>query len=236
MNRFRLALIGAGLFIAGLVLWQPVSATILSTQAQIGITVVVNVTPSPAPSVGYVPTSNGLEPVIASATLRRISGAPDRVFHAESIQFDPGSTLVAQAQKPLLVQAEVTPNPNATLLYSNQNAVTVNAVAGTSAQVACAFTVTVDTTKEWELEEGVSTDFATGFPGGDLSNDTYAQSATPKPTSTPYLVYADDGGAWQLLASGTAVTTYCVTITINVPAATVAGTYTTNVIYTLLST
>jgi len=235
MNRFRLALVAAGIFVLGIVLVQPVKATISSLQSQIAITIVVNVTPSP---IAYdpvaAPAARNTQPVITSSlALRAGPPALRREFAAESLQFEPGSTVVAQAQSPLLVQAEVTPNPKATLLYSNGGSVVINAIAGSTVQVPCAFTVTVDTTSSWSLDEGLSSDFASDFSGTTLANDTFVNSATPLPTSTPYVVYADDGSKWSLAASGDKMTTYCVTLTLTVPGSIPGGTYSSNAVYSL---
>jgi hypothetical protein len=252
MKRFQFLLIVAGFAILALVLAQPVKATIATQQAQIGFTIIVNVTPSPMPSATPTPPllgyalqqaqSTGGRPSIGSLSLRRVTPDLARSFHAESLQFEGGSTLVAQAQvqHSVLVQAEVTPNPKATILYtqvggSGGSSVTLNQVAGTTEQYACAFTVTVDMVTAWSLEQGLSADFASGFPGKDLANDTYKNSATPLPTSTPYVVYPDDGSEWSLMATGSAMTTYCVTLTLTIPGTTEEGTYSTNAIYTLFN-
>lgn len=240
MSRLRIALIAAAFVVAGLVLWQPARATLLTQQAQIGVTVIVNVTPSPvayAPNSGRGVAATGVsaKKIVAKMSVVREALISKHEFEAQSLQFDEsGPLVVAQVQKPLLVQAEVSPNPNATLLYSNYPTVTVSAVAGTTVQVPCAFTVTVDSKTAWELEEGLSSDFSSDFPGDDLGNNTYV--STPKPTSTPYSVYADNGGKWTELGSGSGATTYCVTLTVTVPSTAAAGTYSSNVIYTLMTT
>ncbi len=248
MKRFQFFLIVAGFAILALVLAQPVKATIATQQAQIGFTIIVNVTPSPMPTgtgLAYAPqqaTATSERPSIGSLSLRRIMPDLARGFRAENLQFDGGSTLVAQAQvqHSVLMQAEVTPNPKATILYtdvggSGGSSVTLNQTAGTTAQYPCAFTVTVDMTTAWSLEQGLAADFAAGFPGKDLANDTYKNSATPLPTSTPYVVYPDDGSEWSLMATGSSMTTYCVTLTLTVPGTTDEGTYSTNAIYTLFN-
>lgn len=235
MNRLRFLLILAGFAVLSLVLAQPVQATIETLQSQIGITIIVNVTPSPiAYAPHQAPVGSGIGEITAKMSLRRATPALNRVFEAQSLHFNQTSPLVvaqSQIQKPLLVQAEVSPNPNATLLYSNNSSVVINATAGTTVQVPCAFEVTVSTTKAWTLYDGVSNDFASTFPGQDLGNNTYV--STPKPTSTPYVVYADDGNAWTVLSTGSAITTYCVSLTLTVPGTVTAGTYSSNAIYTL---
>jgi hypothetical protein len=250
MKRFKFFLIVAGFAILALVLAQPVKATIATQQAQIGFTIIVNVTPSPMPTPTPLLLGDARQqaqpasgrPSIGTVSLRRITPDLARSFHAENLQFEGGATLVAQAQvqHSVLVQAEVTPNPKATILYtdvggSGGSSVTLNQIAGTTEQYACAFTVTVDMTTAWSLEQGLSADFAAGFPGKDLANNTYKNSATPMPTSTPYVVYPDDGSEWSLMATGSSMTTYCVTLTLTIPGTTDEGTYSTNAIYTLFN-
>ena len=238
MTRFRLLLAAFGVMVLSLVLLQPVRATIASQQAQIGVTIVVPVSGTP---VAYDPheapaSSRGITSAIA---LRRITPAMASEFEAQSLHLEHDSTLIAQAQvqNSVLVQAEVTPNPKATILYSNYPSYTFNpgVAPGSTVQAACAFTVTVDMTSTWSLEEGLTSNFSSTWPGNDLSNDTYKNSATPQPTSTPYVVYATDGSEWSLLGTGTTETTYCVTLTITVPASITDGTYSTNAIFTLFN-
>jgi hypothetical protein len=238
MKRAQLLLVALGLAILAIVLTQPVKATIQTQQAQLVVNVVVQVAGTP---VGYVPHQAPVQAggmAIASA-LRRAAPSIQRAFSAEGLHFTGDSTLVAQAQvqHSVLVQAEVTPNPKGTILISNVPNVTITAAPGQTVKVTppCALTVTVNMTTAWSLEEGVTSDFSSGFPGKDLANDTYLHATTPKPTSTPYIVYADDGSVWSGLASGTAITTYCVDLTVTVPASVTDGTYVTNAIYTLFN-
>jgi hypothetical protein len=249
MKRLQLLLIPAGFVMLALVLAQPVKATISTQQAQIAFTIVVDVlapTASPTPLLlGYVPRqapATGARPAISAVSFRHITPDLEHGFHAENLQFEGESMLVAQAQvqHSVLVQAEVTPNPKATILYtdvagSSSTSVTITQTAGTTEQWPCIFTVTVDMLSTWILDEGISNDFDTAWSGKDLANDTYVQAATPKPTSTPYVVYADDGKVWSQAATGTTKTTYCVTLTLTVPLATTAGDYSTNAIYTLFN-
>jgi hypothetical protein len=114
-----------------------------------------------------------------------------------------------------------------------------NATVGETTQYPCAFYVIVDMNSTWSLEEGLASEMTSGtegtFPGKDVANDTYISSATPKPTSTPYVVYPDDGKQWSLLGSGTSMTTYCVTLTVTVPEGTPVNTYSSNAVYTLFN-
>jgi hypothetical protein len=236
MKRLQLLVIAVGVVVLALVFAQPVKATIQTQQAQIAINIVVQVSGTP---VGYVPhqAPAGGQPIVSSIALRRATPALQRAFRAEALQFDPAVVAQAQVQKPLLVQAEVTPNPKATILISNSPSVTIPAAPGQTVTLvpACSLTVTVNMTTAWSLEEGITSDFASGFPGKDLANDTYKNSATPQPKATPYIVYADDGKVWSGLASGTTITTYCVDLTVTVPVTVPDGTYVTNAVYTLFN-
>ncbi|MGC2131369.1 MAG: hypothetical protein WA629_14890 [Candidatus Aquilonibacter sp.] len=250
MKRAQLLLAALAIGILALVLTQPVKATIASQQQQIGMLIIVVVSPNP---LGYVPhqapAGNAAPAVVSSLSRHRVTPSLARGFQAEGLHFEQGSsTLVAQAQvqHSVLMQAEVTPNPKATILYTQEplgtpaNSVTLNATAGTTTQYPCAFYVIVDMNTTWSLEEGLASEMTASsggstFPGKDVANNTYISSATPKPTSTPYVVYPDDGKSWSLLGSGTSMTTYCVTLTITVPAETPATTYSDNAIYTLFN-
>ncbi len=239
MKRAQLLLVVLGLAILGIVLTQPVKATIQTQQAQILLNLTVQVSGTP---VGYVPHQASGQMTIASA-LRRAVPSIQRGFRAEGIHFDGDSTLVAQAQvqHSVLVQAEVTPNPKGTILVSNVPNVTITAAPGQTVKVTppCALTVTVNMSTAWSLEEGLATDLKSSsgsvLPGKGVANDTYKNSATPLPTSTPYIVYANDGSVWSGLASGTAITTYCVDLTVTVPATTLDGTYSSYAVYTLFN-
>jgi hypothetical protein len=236
MKRLQLLLAAVGIAIVGLIFVQPAKATIQSQQAQIFIDVVVQVVGTPIAYVPHQAPAVGNVPVIASLALRRLTPQLQRTFRAENLHFDgETSTVVAQAQNPLLVQAEVSPNPKATILVSNVPTVTVTAAPGQTVAIAptCALTVTVNMSSAWSLQEGVSNDFSATFPGKDLGNNTYINSDTPQPTSTPYIVYADDGDVWSAVGSGGSITTYCVNLTVSVPAGVTDGIYSTNAVYTL---
>jgi hypothetical protein len=239
MKRAQLVLVALGLAILGIVLTQPVKATIQTQQAQIVVNVVVQVVGTPIAYVPHQAPANAQPGVVAALSRDRVTPTLARGFQAEGLYFENGSTMVAQAQvqHSVLVQAEVTPNPKGTILITNVPNVTVTAAPGQTVRVtpACSLTVTVNMTSAWSLEEGVTSDFSSSFPGKDLANDTYLQAATPKPTSTPYIVYADDGSVWSGLASGTTITTYCVDLTVTVPMSVTDGTYVTNAVYTLFN-
>ena len=239
MNRLRLLFVTAAAVIFVAIFAEPVLATLESQRAQIGITIIVNVSPSP---IAYAPRqvpggSPGM--IVAAMSMHPAPAALQHVFRANSLHFIGPSRMIAQAQVQhgVLVQAEVTPNPNATLLYSNLNEVTINNVSpGGRETITCAFTVTVDHSGSWSLDEGLSNDFASEWTGTDLANNTYkspSPPSTPQPTSTPYVVYPDDGSKWSLAATGSTIMTYCVDLTITVPASVPVGSYSTNAIYTL---
>lgn len=206
-------------------------------RAQIGVTVVINVTPNP---LVYHRTngSGATDAIVASAHIRGASPAIERVFEAQQLHFAPMSgALVAAAQKGVKVEAEISPNPNGTMLTSDAGGYQAqfNVTAGTPATFPCAYHVTVDTTMtNWTLKHGLSGDFTnniTTFPGGDVGNNSYL--TTPLPTATPFVVYANDGGTWTILNTNSGTKTYCVDLTISVPGTTAQGTYASNAIYTL---
>ena len=210
----------------------PVAANALFVQQrdQIGVTIVVNVA---------APVAMTTQPLRGSsqqfnATMAFAMHGRKTPFHAESLHFQSTHMFLAQAnQKAVKVEAEVSPNPLATLLYSDQNIVTLNVTAGQSISVACAYHVTVDTTQtNWQLKDGLGTDFdGSTFPGGDLGRDNYL--ATPHPTASPFIVYADNGGYWTTVDSNQLMKTYCVSLTITVPLTVPAGAYSSNAIYTV---
>jgi hypothetical protein len=197
-----------------IVAMSPVLASLVSQRDQIAITIVVNVTPAP---VGMLERHEAR----GSADEIAVSG---RVREAVVAQ--------ASAQKAGRVEASVTPNPNATLLYSDNPIVTVNATAGTTVVLPCAYHVNIHTTtNNWQLKHGVSNDLAAGFTGGNIANNTYL--AAPNPTATPFIVYADNGGVWAPLVTNSGIKQYCVDLTIKVPVAVAGGSYSTNAVYTL---
>lgn len=234
MTRLRWCFVSLMAFVIALALGQPGRTAFLQTQRdQIAVVVLVNVTPA----VVYVP--NTLAPqhrggiAIAAHMLRRARGSAGLV---DAPNFELGNA-VAQAQSAVRVQASVSPNPNATLLYSNVPDVTINQTAGTTATTpVCVYTVTVDTlsTTSWTLDDGLSGDFiTTTWPGKDLGNNTYLQAGTPQPTATPFIVYASNNNAWNPKEKSSGKQTYCVTLTLTIPATVPGGAYSTNAIYTL---
>ncbi|MHB8147647.1 MAG: hypothetical protein ACYDGM_10370 [Vulcanimicrobiaceae bacterium] len=207
-----------------------VQALLVQQRDQIGVTIVINVA---APLAMYAHPSSGSVPQFDGTIALAVPGKKTR-FHAESLHFEATRMLIAQTnQKAVKVEAEVSPNPLATLLYSDQSVVTINVPAGQSIKVPCAYHVTVDTTKTyWQLKDGLGTDFdGSTFPGGDLWRDNYL--STPHPTESPYAVYADDGGYWTAVDTNGLMKTYCVDLTANVPLGVPVGTYSSNAIYTV---
>jgi hypothetical protein len=225
-----------GLLLTGAIafLWaRPGSALIQTQRSQIGINVVVNVTPSPIaynPAVIAKAPAAAVEPIVARWTLRARGSQPsvdDEVLQGAGV-------LLAQAsaQSALKVQATVTPNPNATLLTANTYSVSLSGVAGTTVTQSCMYTIQVDTTiTSWTLREGLSASFSgTLFPGTDLANNSYLQAATPQPTSTPFVVYPSN---WTVLAASGGLKTYCVDLTVTIPGNVPGGQYSTSAIYTV---
>jgi len=198
-------------------------ASFIQQRDQIAITIVVNVTPAPR-MAAYTSTATTGSHIRAAFSLD-----PRRAVRAESMSLN---DLVAQSQQAVRVEASIQPNPLGTLLYSNLNAVTISATAGTTVVVPCAYTVTVDATvTKWYLKDGLYQDFSGAFPGKSLANNTYI--TTPQATATPFFVYADDGGVWYEVATNGLKKTYCVDLTLTIPVSVSGGTYSTNAVYTL---
>lgn len=232
MSRLRWLFVGLATMVVALALGQPGRTAFLQTQRdQIAIFIQVNVTPAP-----IVYRSTRREPMIIAAHLLSRGRGSDRFVDAAELQ---SGNLVAQstAQSAVRVQASVSPNPNATLLYSNVPSVIINQTAGTTAMTpVCVYTVTVDTpsTTSWTLDDGLSGDFITSsWPGKLLANNTYLQGGTPQPTATPFIVYASNNNSWNPKEKASGMHTYCVTLTLSIPSTVKQGTYSTNAIYTL---
>jgi hypothetical protein len=225
MSRLQRLALAFAVVVLGAIVLSPRSHAGLAQQQrdQIAINVIVNVTPA----AGFVPPPAQQVPIAARLHLRESRGSDQNVdaFVSQS------GELVAAAQKSLKVTAQVTPNPNATLLYGNIPGVQMTGTAGTTIQQSCIYTVTVHTTiTTWTLREGLSGNFAAGFPGTDLANNSYIQGATPQPTSTPFIVYPT---SWSILGQSGGIKTYCVDLSLTIPATVPGGTYSTNAVYTL---
>jgi hypothetical protein len=222
---------------AALVIIPVVAIALTAQRAQIGVTILVNVTPNP---LGYVHAPNATTAIVAKATLHDAPLALERVFEAQQLHFfqAKAAPMVAATQAGVRVEAEVTPNPTATLLTTNASGSTVteNVEAGVVTTFPCAYQVAVDTAvTSWQIKQGLSANFAgttTSWPGGDLGNNTHI--ATPNPTATPFEVYTTDGSIWYTIGntwSGSQV--FCVDLTFDIPIATPQGVYSSNAIYTL---
>lgn len=210
-------------------------ATIQQTRDQISVNITIFVTPNP---LGYAPRQQlGSEAIVASSKMN--PSEPALAYHAESLSFDLSKAVAASPnQGAIKTEAEISPNPNATLLYSNSPGFSASQEAGTTVVYSCAYTVTVSTTQtSWTLDHGLFTDFAqnggsNSFPGGDVANNSYI--ATPRPTATPFVVFNDDGNVWAQLGVNGGIKSYCVDLTVTIPITTPGGTYSSNAIYTLL--
>lgn len=200
---------------------------------QIAVVILVNVT---AAAYNPQPTSIDTARQIAVSMRLRASGSSDS-FDALPVRNFVLGNQVAQAQSAVRVQAEVSPNPNATLLYSNQANYTFNVAQGsTTTTPVCVYTVTVDTpsTTSWTLDDGLSADFnGSGFPGNDLSQQSYLQGSSAIPTPSPFTVYPNNNNTWFARFHSSGLQTYCVTLTLTVPLSVPVGTYSSNAIYTL---
>lgn len=228
MNRLRWIFGVVALCALAVVLSARGNASFLQTQQdQIAVYILVNVTPAP---VVYAPPQR--EPSHIAVRMRlRARGSNDFV---DAVNLHLGN-LVAQQQSAVRVQAEVSPNPKATLLYSNQPAVSISQTAGTTKTYSCSYTVTVSTTQSsWTLYDGLSNDFVTGsWPGADLSHNTYLQGGAPNPAPTAFVVYPDNNSQWAVLSKSGLTHTYCVDLVLTIPSNIGQGAYTTNAIYTL---
>ena len=205
-------------------------AILVQQRDQIPVTIIINVTPNP---LVYNGSPGGAAGIIASFSLHGHHGS-NVGFRAEALHFTAGAPVqVAQHQAPLKVEANVSPNPLATLLYSDVNQVTVNATAGGAAvKITCAYHVTVSTTVTyWQLKDGLYSDFAAGFPGGSVSRVSYITAPAVSPT--PFPVYLDNGGVWASLDTNKLTQTYCVDLSVAVPGTVPGGQYSSNAVYTL---
>lgn len=233
MKSLRYAVLLLGLSIAIPVV---VDASIQQQRAQITVTITVNVTPAPIAYNGSAmeTSRNGIK---ASLVLNARE-ALDQTFHAENLSFVGGS-MIAQAtnQKAVKVEAEVSPNPNGTLLTSDQTGVVINQQAGTTVSYPCIYHVSVSTAiTNWSLDHGLYSNFidmtdSTAFAGSAMKNKSYI--ATPQPAFTPFVVYSN-GQNWALLQANSKSKTYCVDLELVLPASTSQGSYSSQATYTLL--
>lgn len=232
MNKLRWAFATVVALVVALTLGQPGRSAFLQTQRdQIAIFIQVNVTPAP-----IVYRSARQAPITIAAHFLSRGRGSSQLVDAPNLRLG-DMVAQSQAQSAVRVQASVSPNPNATLLYSNVPTVIINQTAGTTATTpVCVYTVTVDTlsTTSWTLDDGLSGDFIkTNWLGSSLANNTYLQAGTPQPTATPFIVYATNNNSWNPKEKASGMQTYCVTLTLSIPATVPGGTYSTNAIYTL---
>ncbi len=212
------------------------SAIVQQQRSQIAIPIIINVTPSP---LAFAPANASANAIVASFV--RSAGAPAHYVDPVAALFAGARVVVAQTnQQAVRVEAEVTPNPNATLLTANNfsgpipGEVVFTGFSGAKLTQSCAYQVKVQTTTVgWNLEQGLSNDFSSGFPGGDLANNTYLIAATPQPVATPFIVFPDNNNAFTEMAKNGGTQTYCVDLTITIPQGLAGGSYGTNAIYTL---
>lgn len=195
---------------------------------QISVALVINVTPAPM-SERLVPQAIAQGPPISARFAMRAVGSRP-AFDGPLLSF---AAVPPQAQRGVKVEAEVSPNPNATLLYANSNAYQISGTAGTTVTQSCAYTVTVDTTQaSWTLKDGLSqnpSSGATSFPGGDMGRNNHI-GPTPLPTASPFIVYPT---SWEVVGASGGAKTYCVDLVVTIPATTPGGAYATNALYTV---
>lgn len=228
MSRLRWLLTGVVALAVVLVAGQEGHASFVQTQrSQISVYILVNVTPAP---MGYVPPTEAKTAPLSLGMRLRAKGSSELV-DVPNVDL---SDKVAQAQSAVRVQAEVSPNPNATLLYTNNVSVVFTGVAGSTLTQQCAYTVTAHTTQtSWTIYEGLSNDFnGTAFPGKNLANNTYLQTGTPNPAPTAFVVYPNNNSQWSVMAKSGGTLTYCVDLILTIPP-TASGAYSTNAIYTI---
>lgn len=198
----------------------------IQQRAQQTVYILVNVT---GLAQNAVPHTGGNPDAIAARFALRARGSQPSV-DAEAL--NGMGTLVAQSQADVRVQAEVTPNPNATLLVTNQSSITLNGTAGTTITQSCVYTVTSNAVSisSWTIKQGLASDFNGSWPGHDLANNSYLQASTPQPTATPFYVYPTN---WAVMATNGHQQTYCVDLTLTIPATVPTGAYSTTAVYTI---
>lgn len=200
------------------------SSAFITQRAQRSVYILVNVTPGP---YGYVAPGD----IFDSRKIGRGSSALTDVIEPEN-----GAEVVAVNQRSVRVEAHVTPDPTATLLYANTNAIALSGTAGTTVTQACAYTVTVQTAvTAWQLKTGLTNDFASNFTGGNLYYRFYdTPGGTPPASYTQFTVYPTTGqNAWQPMTSAGGTHTFCIDLQLTIPIVVHSGAYGTNAVYTL---
>lgn len=227
MRSLRIAFLALGTIAVALMAAGRVNAFLQTQRAQIAVHIVVDVTPA----VAYVP---GARPDRIDARMALRARGSARLVDS----FSGGPLVIGQSQQSAVrVQAIVSPNPTATLLYWNVPTYPISQVAGTTATYSCAYTITVDTaaTRSWTLKDGLSADFisSSAWSGTTLYNNTYLQSGAPQPAATPFVVYPDNNNTWNTKEVTSGMQTYCVSLTLTIPVSVPGGTYGTDAVYTL---
>jgi hypothetical protein len=215
-----------------------VDASIQQQRAQITVTITVNVTPAP---LGMAPRSRAAtdtsESGIVAELVMNEREAKRIGFSAQNLHFVSGDVVAQANQKPVKVEAEISPNPNGTLLTSDQSGVQISQTAGTTQTYPCLYHVAVKTTiTNWSLDHGLYSNFTDSttratFPGSAVQNNSYL--TTPHPAYTPFIVYSN-GQNWALLQANALSKTYCVDLKVLVPVAASGGSYSSQATYTLL--
>lgn len=216
-------LLGALLFAGVALSLTSHSSAFVTQRAQRYVYILVNVTPGP---YGYVDPNQ----LFDARKIGRGSAQFTDVLPSQP------SEVVAANQASVKVEARVTPDPTATLLYTNNSAVSMSGTAGTSVSQTCAFTITVQTAiTAWQLKTGLANDFASNFAGGNLYFKFYdTPSGTPPASFTQFTVYPTTGqNAWQPMTSAGGTHTYCIDLNVSIPLNVHSGAYGTNAVYTL---
>ncbi|MBV9270845.1 MAG: hypothetical protein JO165_07120 [Candidatus Eremiobacteraeota bacterium] len=199
------------------------SSAFVTQRAQRSVYILVNVTPGP---YGYVNPND----LFDTKKFGRGSALYTDVVSPDDAQ------VVAATQSAVRVEAHVTPDPTATLLYANSNAIEMNGTAGTTVTQTCAYTVTVQTAiTSWQMKTGLASDFASNFTGGNLYFRFYENpGGTPPASYTQFTVYPTTGqNAWQPMTSAGGTHTYCIDLQLTIPITVHSGAYGTNAVYTL---
>lgn len=144
---------------------------------------------------------------------------------------------VAATQGAAKVNANVIADPNAGLLVLNKTTYSVSQTSGTTATYSCAFTfqVGVASTLSWYVQDGLASDFGSGFPAADVAWMTYPTPGTAPspPVWTNYVNYYTNNNVWQTAARGTGPITRCVDLNVSVPAGLPTGQYSATAVYSL---
>jgi hypothetical protein len=244
VNRFAAFAIVALAFALAAGLAERANGAIQLTRAQIGIGIIIDVTPAPvAMTIRRAPHATGAQaPVPIHVAYNAYRIRPGEHRRVPSLRLSDGTLQVAQTQArgSIPVKANVSPNPNATLLYANVTNVEFGAVAGARTLNPCAFTVTIDTAiTKWTLQSALTQDFisASSFPGSDLSFEMFASPGpSPRPSpeaTTAFVVYPDNNNNPLNVETSGSSQVYCVDLTIFVPASTPTNSYSTTAVYTL---